>query len=167
MEILEACAVWQQMLHIPRNFWDELVLALQHSSHHRELLIHLEQGATQGSVLSTIPLNIVFDAMNHQLETEVPPSLMAKCHADDEKLVGTTAADLQPGLDWAEAPFAALGVEINAAKTKAMIGHSQIPLGQPLLPTSVGSLAPGKHRHKQNATRWLVLIVPMSHSSTT
>ena len=87
-----------------------------------------ERGVRQGDIISPIIFNIVIDCVLREWHRLLGPTTLSTLfYADDGRLAGYCAQDVQQGLDLFIEVFSRVGLQINATKTKAMIVLGQNP----------------------------------------
>ena len=124
LNILKGNGVGPNVLRSLQNIWDRLSFVPRQGGYYSRQAIDSQWGVTQGGVLSPTLFNIINDAIVREWEVRVPPSVNNDFYTDDECISRTNARAVQTRVDVASELFERIGMKTNAAKTKAMIGHS-------------------------------------------
>jgi Reverse transcriptase (RNA-dependent DNA polymerase) len=125
MQILAGYGVGPNLRRFIQTIWDGDTLVPKSGSYFGEPL-KAERGVWQGNIISPIIFDIVVDCVLREWycilgETD----LRAIFYADDGRLAGYSADNMQKVLDLFITLFSRVGLQMNADKTKAMIvlGH--------------------------------------------
>jgi Reverse transcriptase (RNA-dependent DNA polymerase) len=126
--LLQAYGMGPNLLRILRNFWDSFQLVPRQSGYYGRP-IPSKRGVTQGDPLSPTLFNIIVDAAVHEL-LSYPyfNSLKVMFYADDGYLASTDPYMVQAAVTMTKNLFEQMGLQMNASKTKVLLGEPLQPM---------------------------------------
>jgi hypothetical protein len=124
--ILQGYGVGPNVCRLLQNFWEMLKVVPRQGGYYGQP-ISSDRGVTQGDVVSPTIFNIVVDAVIREWRFhDIAQAILAIFFADDGRLDGVIGPEVQGSLDLLTDLFARMGLKMNAAKTKSMVGDSGI-----------------------------------------
>jgi hypothetical protein len=130
MDILAGYGVGQNVRRLLTNYWDLEVMVPKSAGYFGDPF-RPTRGIRQGGPDAPIEFDIVIDCVlrewEEQLKTRNVEFLISLWYADDGRLAGYNASDIQYGLDLFADLFARIGLYFNADKTKFMVTFGEPP----------------------------------------
>ena len=122
LNLLQQYGLGPNLLGLLSTFWHKLQVVPRQGGFYGKP-IKSDRGVTQGDPLSPIVFNVVVDAVVREFRSRPNfGTLSTLFYADDGWVAGFDSELVQQGMDTLSDLFSRMGLMMNAAKTKAMIG---------------------------------------------